>query len=116
MTLTELSQRCAMTAIYPRERAIEYTVLGLCGESGELANKLKKRIRDYGGKLDGPSLRELGDELFDVLWYVAAVSSELDREPNSTERLDLETICERGLKRLMDRQHRGTLSGSGDYR
>ena len=34
------------TAIFPKDRALEYLTLGLVGESGEIANKIKKIIKD----------------------------------------------------------------------
>ena len=54
------------TAVYPQERAREYLALGLVGELGEVANLMKKEIRN------GDDLRcAITDELGDVLWYVA---------------------------------------------
>lgn len=108
MNLDQYQEAALTTAIYPPNQAIEYTVLGLVSEAGEVAGKLKKVIRDNGGVLT-PTLRDaLMDELGDVLWYVAAVAEALDE--------DLSVIAARNLDKLASRQARGTLTGSGDQR
>tara|TARA_B110000444_G_scaffold239977_1_gene254921 strand:- start:206 stop:586 length:381 start_codon:yes stop_codon:yes gene_type:complete len=84
-------------------RQIENT-LGLVGEAGELAEKLKKSIRDYSLFDKEGSLKELGD----VLFYVAALANFYGGS--------LQTIAEMNIKKLDDRQLRGVLQGSGDNR
>ena len=49
MNFTEYQQEARKTAIYPEEFKIIYTALGLVGESGEVAEKIKKVIRDKAG-------------------------------------------------------------------
>jgi len=93
----------ATTAIYPDEHRILYPALGLAGEAGEVANKVKKIIRD--GKLDKSAL---GAEIGDCLWYIAALCRDLN--------LDLGEIAKANLEKLQDRKARGTLKGSGDKR
>ena len=90
------------TAIFPEDQGLAYTTLGLAGEAGEIANKVKKVIRD-GRSTDG-----ISDELGDVLWYLAAVANELGA--------DLGDIANNNLKKLADRQARNVLGGSGDNR
>jgi NTP pyrophosphatase (non-canonical NTP hydrolase) len=91
------------TAIYPREKALEYLALGLCSEAGEVASRIKKWIReDPDGDMD------FGAELGDVLWYLAMLSDELD--------YDFSDIAFKNLAKLRDRQKRGQLQGSGDER
>ena len=84
-------------------RQIENT-LGLVGEAGELAEKLKKSIRDYSLFDKEGSLKELGD----VLFYVAALANLYGGS--------LQTVAEMNIKKLDDRQLRGVLQGSGDNR
>lgn len=85
---------------------LEYPTLGLCGEAGEIANKVKKISRD---NLSMDSVRaDIASELGDVLWYAAAVASELG--------VSLQDIAEANLAKLEDRKQRGVIGGSGDNR
>ena len=77
MNLNEYQQAARETAIYPTDIGLAYTTLGLAGEAGELANKVKKVYRDDAGILTTEARWKLADELGDVLWYVAAVASEI---------------------------------------
>ena len=106
MNLDEYQERAGETAIYPD--GLNYPILGLAGEAGELCNKYKKILRDKGGEADINDMDELAKELGDVLWYVAQIATELDT--------DLEIVARRNLMKLEDRQNRGVLGGSGDNR
>lgn len=90
------------TAIFPKEVALSYVTLGLVGEAGEIANKVKKVIRD-GRSTDG-----IADELGDVLWYLAVLAETLGE--------DLGQIADKNLQKLASRKERGVLGGSGDNR
>ena len=104
MNFAEYQKAAWKTAIYPRE--LYYPALGLAGEAGEIANKVKKMYRDG---LTKEQLREpLAHEIGDCLWYVAALCTELG--------LDLEEVADNNIQMLLDRQKRGALSGSGDNR
>ena len=80
-----------------------YFALGLVGEAGEVAEKIKKELRD--GTLDIVGLQK---ELGDVLWYVSQLAA--------CYHLDLEGIARQNLAKLKDRQERGKINGSGDNR
>ena len=97
------------TAIYPDlgKNAI-YPTLGLVGESGEVADKVKKILRDKKGVFDDKSKDEIKLELGDVLWYVSQLSTELGFE--------LEEVAKANLNKLFSRKLRGRISGSGDNR
>lgn len=103
MTFDDYQAAAKKTAIYPEQYKVIYPALGLAGESGEVAEKVKKWIRD--GKLDPEAVKK---ELGDVLWYVAAVASDLG--------LTLSDVAQTNVQKLESRQARGTLSGSGDNR
>jgi|TARA_R100001244_G_scaffold129163_1_gene100397 NTP pyrophosphatase (non-canonical NTP hydrolase) len=97
------------TAIYPnRGNNLVYPVLGLNGEAGEIAEKLKKIIRDSGGELSPESRKDLSKELGDILWYVAACCDELG--------LRMDSVASANIAKLASRKERGQLSGSGDNR
>ncbi len=83
-------------------------VLGLLGESGEFAEKLKKILRDKDAKLSDTDRQELAKELGDVLWYTAVIANYLD--------VPLEDIATNNIGKLKSRKARGKLSGSGDNR
>jgi len=106
MKLNDYQNRANETAIYPE--GLNYPILGLAGEAGEICNKYKKILRDKGGDVDVNDLDELAKELGDVLWYVAQIATELGT--------DLETVARVNIMKLGDRKDRGVLGGSGDER
>ena len=97
------------TAIYPDKGSnFIYPTLGLVGESGEIAEKIKKILRDKKGLIDIETKNALKKELGDVLWYVSNLSSELN--------ISLNSVAEINLEKLNRRIEKGTISGSGDDR
>src|ERR1017187_5671340 len=108
MELAEYQKLSRRTAEYPREAWLAYPALGLSGEAGEVAERAKKTIRDDGGQATDERRAAMPKELGDVLWYVAQLASELQ--------LDLDEIAQANLDKLLSRQQRGVLSGSGDER
>lgn len=83
-------------------------VLGLAGEAGEAADKVKKILRDKGGFASEDDRAELVKELGDVLWYVANVARYLD--------VDLSEIAKGNIDKLESRRKRNKLHGEGDNR
>src|SRR3990167_9973339 len=78
ITLREYQQTALETAIYPDVgENIVYPALGLAGEAGEVANQVKKIIRDDEGALTADRAETIISELGDVLWYAAAIANEL---------------------------------------
>jgi NTP pyrophosphatase (non-canonical NTP hydrolase) len=108
MELSEYQRRSRSTARYPRTDSLTYPALGLAGEAGEFADHAKKVIRDDRGVLTPERREAMSKELGDVLWYVAQLATELD--------LELEQIARENLEKLLSRQRRGVLAGSGDDR
>tara|TARA_B100001113_G_scaffold181199_1_gene148398 strand:+ start:216 stop:545 length:330 start_codon:yes stop_codon:yes gene_type:complete len=97
------------TAIYPnKDKNFIYPTLGLVGESGEVAEKIKKVLRDKNGNFDYESKTAIKKELGDVLWYLANLCNELD--------FTLNEVAEENLEKLNNRLFRGKISGSGDDR
>ena len=103
MGLNAYQKAAAKTAIYKAEHSILYPALGLAGEAGEVANKVKKMLRD--GNFDRQAI---ASEVGDVLWYIAALSRDLN--------LDMHDLAMKNLEKLYGRKVRGTLQGSGDKR
>ena len=101
--MNDYQRAAASTAIYKQEHAVIYPALGLAAEAGEVANKVKKILRD--GNFDREAI---ADEVGDCLWYIAALCRDLN--------VDMQDIANNNIKKLKDRQQRGVLSGSGDKR
>lgn len=138
MDLSTYQEKASQTAVYPSiselvARAIEnagdpdlatkvrkalettdlnsnpyYAILGLAGEAGELANKIKKVMRDKAGTITPEVNETLKGELGDVMWYIAALATEM--------KWDLSQVAQANLDKLFSRKERGVLSGSGDVR
>jgi len=105
----DMYQKVALTtAIYPREQAIIYPTLGLTGEAGEVANKVKKIIRDGSNFKDEKLVSEIKAEIGDCLWYIAVLASDFD--------IKLSDIANTNLIKLENRKENNTIRGSGDKR
>jgi len=109
MNLNDYQQAALRTAA-PRDKKNEFLhlVLGLVGESGEIAEKIKKIIRDHDSDLSKVDVEDLKKELGDVMWYVAVLADYFD--------IPLDEVGETNIAKLASRQERGVLSGSGDNR
>ncbi len=83
-------------------------VLGLVGEAGETADKIKKVLRDKDGIIDEHDKLEITKELGDVLWYVASIARYLN--------VSLEEVARLNLEKLEGRRKRNLLHGEGDNR
>lgn len=109
MNFEEYQKKSRKTAKYPDAgNNFIYPTLGLSGESGEVAEKIKKVLRDKEGKIDDGCRAEIEKELGDVLWYVSQLATELG--------LSLDNIAEKNIEKLYSRMDRGKLKGSGDNR
>lgn len=109
MELNSYQAAARKTAAYPDIGCNPiYPTLGLTGEAGEVADKVKKVLRDRDGVFDAETREEIKLELGDVLWYVAQLSRELG--------YDLEEVAAANLAKLSSRAARGRIAGSGDQR
>lgn len=97
------------TSVAPFDQMF-YETLGLVGEAGEFADKVKKILRDNGGVIGDEAREALALELGDVLWYAARLSIRLGHG------WDFSAVAEANLAKLAGRQERGTLHGAGDER
>ncbi|GAA1710867.1 nucleoside triphosphate pyrophosphohydrolase family protein [Kribbella yunnanensis] len=103
-------QQAALRTAAPRDKKNElfHLLLGLVGETGEIAEKAKKIVRDHDSDFAQWDLEDLTKELGDVLWYVAVIADHFD--------VPLEDVAQRNIAKLADRQQRAVLGGSGDNR
>lgn len=96
------------TAIYSPGHAVMYPALGMCGEAGEVAEKVKKLFRDHDGMLTDEYRESIKKEIGDVLWYIAALSRDLGIRMEDAARVNIE--------KLRSRKERGVIKGNGDER
>jgi NTP pyrophosphatase (non-canonical NTP hydrolase) len=109
MDFNGFQEEARRTAIYPdRGSNLSYPVLGLCGETGEVANEVKRVYRDDDGKLSPARRKAISSELGDALWYLALVADEAG--------LSLAEVANGNLEKLRTRQAGGTLHGEGEER
>ena len=109
MTFEEYQKLSRKTAIYPdKDNNFIYPTLGLTGEAGEVAEKIKKVLRDNSGVVDDLKRQEIKKELGDVLWYLSQIATELD--------LSLDDIATFNVEKINSRQERKKISGYGDNR
>lgn len=108
MQIDDYQNTAKTTAIYPQEHKILYPALGLAGEAGEVANKVKKIIRDGVQNMQPDWKQQLAAEIGDVLWYCAVLADDLN--------MSLSTLAAQNLEKLERRKEQGTLQGSGDKR
>lgn len=111
MNMQDYQDAALTTAVFPGRGeflGLTYCALGLNGEAGEVADKLKKIQRDKGCVFQGNDREEIKLELGDCLWYLAVFAAEMG--------LTLEAVAEANIEKLKSRQARGKLGGSGDFR
>ena len=106
MNFNEYQKLARSTAVYPEEYKVVYPALGLCGEAGEVADKIKKTVRG-----DTPLDEVTGNiamELGDVLWYVATLADDLG--------VELEDVAKWNVDKLQRRMRSNKIKGDGDNR
>lgn len=109
MTFEEYQKLSRSTAKYPKITSdCVYPIIGLCGEAGEVANKVKKIFRDDNMILTDSRKEEINHELGDLLWYVAQLATDLG--------IKLEDVAQSNLEKLNIRMENGKISGDGDNR
>ena len=110
MTLDEYQKRALTTVIESDSefRDLLHWVLGINGEAGEIAEKVKKIIRDKAGNVSAADKKELAAEIGDVLWYLSVFAHHLG--------FKFDDIAKQNLDKLSSRKARGVLGGSGDHR
>ena len=108
MTLDEYQEKALSTNINPGTHIFFDRMFGLVGEAGEMADKVKKWIRDNNADWEKLDKQMMMDELGDVLWYVATLADTLGYK--------FSDVANHNATKLASRQARGKLSGAGDSR
>ncbi len=109
MNFQEYQEQSRQTAIYPDVgNNFVYPILGIAGESGEVAEKVKKILREKNGAVDEEAKQELAKELGDLLWYMSQLASELG--------ITLDEVAKSNIDKTRSRMERGALLGNGDNR
>lgn len=113
MDYNEFQAAAKETAIYPKDRALEYTVLGLLSEVGELSGAYLKAKKEWFQQDWDNVIKELGD----VFWYAAAICSELDLELGedfgvSAAQVDTLTQRSRGFTVVAMTEHAGEVASA----
>lgn len=109
MDFKEYQKESRLTAKYPNIGGnFVYPTLGLVGESGEVAEKVKKIFRDQSGIVTEEVKENIKKELGDVLWYLSQLATEFE--------MDLDEVASFNIKKLQGRVERGTINGNGDNR
>lgn len=96
-------------ALYPKKDAIDYLVLGLASEAGEVAGKLSKLLRgDFTEDQHQQWAEEMDKEMSDCLWFISQYCNETETS--------IGALMELNINKLRDRKNRGVIKGSGDNR
>ncbi len=111
MELNEYQDKASVTATFTGKQAeheLMYLTLGACGEVGEIAEKVKKIIRNDDGVISEEKRELLKLEVGDVLWYLSQLSRVLG--------FSLDEAAQANIAKIMDRRARGVIKSSGDTR
>lgn len=108
MDFNEYQNEAHKTLIHKDRDNLAYFALGIAGESGEVADKVKKIFRDRGGVMTDEDKEEIAKEMGDVLWYLSQMAQYVGK--------DFVEIAQMNLDKLRSRQERGVLAGNGDNR
>lgn len=114
MTFDEYQKQAITTDVFGGKQqpidshAFITKLLGLVGETGEVAEKFKKIFRDKNGQMSSDEIAEMTKELGDILWYISVICTYLG--------ISLDDLAEKNLDKVLDRKARGVTHGNGDNR
>jgi NTP pyrophosphatase (non-canonical NTP hydrolase) len=110
MDMDEYQKLAARTGAVPDGTVLQLYDLGLgiAGEAGEVAEKLKKSIRDDGAQITDERKESLKKEIGDVLWYLSQLSRALG--------FLFSEVAQVNIDKLWERHQKGLIRGSGDNR
>ena len=110
MDLNEYQEKAKKTDLHTKvgENELDYYLLGLASETGDVLGRMKYVYRDYGGKISAIEKEKIKKELGDLLWYLSAICDRFD--------FSLEDVAELNLKKLSNRMQNNTLHGEDPER
>lgn len=109
MTFREYQIKASETARFPdKDLIFIYTALGLVGEAGEVAEKIKKIWRDKNKQINDNDREEIKKEMGDVLWYLSQLSENLG--------INFDDVAQANINKTQSRLARNLINGSGDNR
>ena len=111
MDFNEYQKLASRTATFNDNSAVSplvYLALGVAGESGEVVEKIKKIVRNDGGKVSSEKKEDLKKELGDVLWYLSQMAQVLG--------YNFEEVAKTNIEKLASRKNRGVICSEGDNR
>ncbi len=112
MDFNEYQKRASETAIFDSLGSdimkLSYLTLGITGEAGEVAEKIKKILRDCDGHVTEEKRVEIIKEMGDVLWYLSQLARELS--------IDFSEVAQMNIDKLQSRMQRDKIKGDGDNR
>ena len=97
-------KQASQTTVYNKVDLVIYPALGLLSEAGEVAEKIKKMLRDSTKVTPDDIIKELGD----VVFYATALANYFNS--------DLTEVLQTNMDKLNSRAKRGVIKGSGDNR
>ena len=101
-------QEEALALSFFKHEDLSYCALGISGEAGEVADHVKKMLRDDNGVITPERRENLKKELGDVLWYLSRMAGNLG--------YTLDEVATSNIEKIKDRRSRNVLHGSGDNR
>ena len=96
MTFEEYQKESRKSVVYPYAGSNPvFPALGLAGEAGEIADQVKKAIRDDHGAFSERRKAQMKEEMGDALWYIAQIATELGLSLDDVANANLAKIRKR---------------------
>ena len=111
MDFDEYEKLASRTGVFEgkvAENPLMYLGLGVTSEAGEVADKIKKIMRNDQGVISTERKEALKFELGDVLWYLSQISRQIG--------IPFSEVATANIEKLADRAKRNVISSDGDNR
>ena len=116
MDITDYIVKSSKTAIYPSQKTLgglDYVIMGMGGEAGEVSEILKKVVRDSNGFI--VDIDRVIGEISDILWYWSQIMVETqgkfeDKFDVDSFQKDIAVVVELGKLEISDPELIGQLT------